>query len=385
MPLSCCLHALSNRSRYKLQCCTDYPSYLSQPKLFNPDIPQSNWNAASAHDFCESNHIEQQFLSEHNVICPVSRPLGNIHTEGTLSSTSSGFSSPALSKAATEFPPVSLQQHLPRSSTPAFNCRWANCKAVFPSLAELVGHVNVDHLHPPNEPAPQPPRSDVHIQQLDLNVLSCHWGDCAMYPFPESIPSSSMSAFPDTVLGVLTTHLMQDHLGVHYPFPQSTTVRATSPPRAPPPCTGNIASSPPQSSSDTHNASSTHTISDPSPRGNSPSQSSKPSPACCSDNPCKWIGCTETFSSPDDLTQHILSAHIGSGKAQYECYWEGCTRHGAKGFSSKQKVARHMQSHTGHRPFQCETCGLHFSETATLQQHMRRHTQESMCFSVVCV
>jgi uncharacterized Zn-finger protein len=39
-----------------------------------------------------------------------------------------------------------------------------------------------------------------------------------------------------------------------------------------------------------------------------------------------------------------------------------------------------MQSHTGHRPFQCKTCGLHFSETATLQQHMRRHTQESMYF-----
>jgi hypothetical protein len=35
--------------------------------------------------------------------------------------------------------------------------------------------------------------------------------------------------------------------------------------------------------------------------------------------------------------------------------------------------------HTGHKPFQCKLCKQHFSEAATLQQHMRRHTQESMC------
>ncbi|KAJ2968835.1 hypothetical protein NUW54_g13104 [Trametes sanguinea] len=33
-------------------------------------------------------------------------------------------------------------------------------------------------------------------------------------------------------------------------------------------------------------------------------------------------------------------------------------------------------SHTGHRPFQCSVCHQHFSEAATLAQHMRRHTQE---------
>lgn len=33
--------------------------------------------------------------------------------------------------------------------------------------------------------------------------------------------------------------------------------------------------------------------------------------------------------------------------------------------------------HTGHKPFQCKLCKQHFSESATLQQHMRRHTHES--------
>lgn len=36
-----------------------------------------------------------------------------------------------------------------------------------------------------------------------------------------------------------------------------------------------------------------------------------------------------------------------------------------------------FQSHTGHRPFQCSICQQNFSEAATLQQHTRRHTQES--------
>ena len=34
------------------------------------------------------------------------------------------------------------------------------------------------------------------------------------------------------------------------------------------------------------------------------------------------------------------------------------------------------QTHTGHRPFTCSECGQHFSEAATLAQHMRRHTRE---------
>ena len=242
-----------------------------------------------------------------------------------------------------------------------------------------MGHVNVDHLLP-NYPVPQALCSDVPNHQFDLNSLSCHWGNCATYPFPGSIPSSSMSAFPDTVLDAFTTHLMQDHLGINYLFPQATTVRAASSLQTPTASTSDIPPSPPQSLPDICDEmpkhSRTRSFAFASPRGNS-----HLSPADCSDQPCKWMGCTETFSSSDDLTAHILSAHIGSGKAHYECYWEGCTRHGKQGFSSKQKVARHMQSHTGHRPFQCQTCGQYFSETATLQQHMRRHTQESTYFS----
>ncbi|KAG1746666.1 uncharacterized protein EDB91DRAFT_1049090 [Suillus paluster] len=352
-----------------LQCCTDYHSYFSEPKSLDPSLTQS------IGDFCgcsESDYSEQhisQFFSEHSGI---TRPLGDVSPERPASSASSAFSSPPISHATTQFPPVTLPQHLSQSSLPMFNCMWANCKAAFPSMTELVGHVNLDHLRFPNltaESAPQQVCSDFSQDQpFNFNALSCHWGDCAMYPCPESIPSSSTTAFPDTVLDVLTTHLMQDHLGINYPFPQSTIVGTAPSQKTPPTRSPSIALP------NTLNGSSADTPSDPSPRDKSYSPDSSSTDYAA--KPCKWIGCTQTFSSPDDLTAHILSAHIGGGKAHYECCWEGCPRNGNQGFSSKQKVARHMQSHTGHRPFKCKVCGLHFSETATLQQHMRRHTQE---------
>ncbi|KAF9266867.1 hypothetical protein L218DRAFT_978389 [Marasmius fiardii PR-910] len=101
---------------------------------------------------------------------------------------------------------------------------------------------------------------------------------------------------------------------------------------------------------------------------------------------CLWDSCGQTFDSCSALTEHLTKVHVGSGKQRYECFWEGCNRNSrceghkdrAKegGFTSKQKICRHLQSHTGHRPYQCTVCQQNFSEAATLQQHMRRHTRE---------
>lgn len=348
-----------------LQCCTDYHSYSSQPKSLDPSLAQLNWNPQLTNDFCgcdESDYSKQsQFLPEYS---DITQSFGDASSECPVSSTSSALSSPLISQAATQFTPVDLPQHLPQFSPHMFTCLWADCRAAFPSIMELVGHVNLDHLRPQHltkESAPQ--QLCPQNQQVDPNALSCHWGDCTMLPCTELISSSSAAVFSDTVLDVLTTHLMQDHLGINYPFSQSTAVCTVPPPKTPPTRAENIA----------HDESRIDAPPYPSPRDKSYSPDSSSIGAI---KPCKWSGCTQTFSSPDDLTNHILLAHIGSGKAHYECCWEGCSRNGKQGFSSKQKVARHMQSHTGHRPFECKVCNAHFSETATLQQHMRRHTQE---------
>ena len=109
---------------------------------------------------------------------------------------------------------------------------------------------------------------------------------------------------------------------------------------------------------------------------------------------------------------HLSNDHVGSGKALYSCYWEGCDRcvemsdtgvEGAalegkrgngKAFVQRQKIMRHLQTHTGtlipysqlepvlilcgtgDRPFVCDICQKGFSEKTTLTVHQRMHTNE---------
>jgi len=187
---------------------------------------------------------------------------------------------------------------------------WADCGSVFNNLSDLVGHVNLQHLcaiDTQNHSSTLPVPSQDHPNLLS-QTLSCHWGDCAMSP--SSSPSSSASLCDD-IISILTTHLMQDHLGLPpLPTPQ--------PPLADPHDFPDAVSQPPISP-------------DPS------------SHDCSGIHACKWKACSQTFSSCDDLTAHIASVHIGGGKAHYECFWAGCNRHGTHGFSSKQKISRHLQ------------------------------------------
>lgn len=61
---------------------------------------------------------------------------------------------------------------------------------------------------------------------------------------------------------------------------------------------------------------------------------------------CRWLGCSKVFPSDGALHDHIVEDHIGSKKSTYECLWQGCTR-GHRVFDQKQKIKRHMQTHTG--------------------------------------
>lgn len=90
---------------------------------------------------------------------------------------------------------------------------------------------------------------------------------------------------------------------------------------------------------------------------------------------CEWDGCALRFLRHDDLTSHISEVHVGSGQSTYRCRWANCKRH-ATVFPQRQKVMRHIQTHTGDKPFKCTTCRRRFSEMNIMKQHLRTHTGE---------
>ena len=224
-------------------------------------------------------------------------------------------------------------------------CQWGGCFASFSTLAELVGHVNLQHLRigtATSEPAAPPA---IHSSQqgssapsaahpttngLSPDGLSCMWADCQLYPSPQSIPGPSTGNTLDSALGVLASHLLEDHLGLPLRSPkheqapkpaQNVDIQAPAPAPAAPDVVSEV------------------------PGG----MYSPPTPLPehdCSASPvhvCRWEGCTASYPTCNELTAHITAEHVGAGKAHYECHWEGCARHGEKGFSSKQKILRHLQ------------------------------------------
>ncbi|ONH69992.1 Zinc-responsive transcriptional regulator ZAP1 [Cyberlindnera fabianii] len=100
---------------------------------------------------------------------------------------------------------------------------------------------------------------------------------------------------------------------------------------------------------------------------------------------CRWMvqdstdsephPCGAQFSSAEELTNHLVEDHVGSGQSVYVCSWEGCDRNGQE-FRQRQKALRHLHTHTHYKPLQCKVCGRRFAVDTMLTQHMRTHSGE---------
>ncbi|PVU92932.1 hypothetical protein BB561_003537 [Smittium simulii] len=90
---------------------------------------------------------------------------------------------------------------------------------------------------------------------------------------------------------------------------------------------------------------------------------------------CLWKECKISLNSLVDLSDHISQEHIGSGQKTYICYWKDCERQG-KPFLQRQRAIRHIQMHTGYKPYICEKCNKRFLESHIKDQHVRTHTGE---------
>ena len=259
---------------------------------------------------------------------------------------------------------------------------WGTCTSSFSSLSELRDHVVLVHLESPS--ADSPSNHNITAQDSPQWPLDtpCLWSKCDNSYQPHSMITSPQSLYK---------HLMSDHLGVWSSI--SNNSQSSTPTE---PATQNTFD---EISPISHHGSiygSVISQDDSSYSNNTTKILASPENCNAATHRCLWKDCSFYFNTCNDLTMHITSDHIGGGKAHYECFWEGCPRNGSQGFQSKQKICRHVQvnyflcspvsstladfyvkSHTGHRPFQCSICDQKFSEAATLQQHIRRHTQES--------
>ncbi len=251
---------------------------------------------------------------------------------------------------------------LPQSSR--LSCMWGHCGQTFATMSDLVGHVNLQHLRLPLSPSPPMGVPRLHAEmgtsyqqyQMDPTGLSCHWADCQVYPTPDSIPGPSSGNQTDTMLGVLATHLLHDHLGL----PTRSISNDLS-------SLAEVNFAQPGKYYEPHADEANSSRTSPSLTLSCP-----PTPAPEHDcsapqaHVCGWTGCGQGFPSCDDLTAHINAVHVGSGKAHYDCRWEGCTRHGDNGFASKQKICRHLQVRSCHqRGSYSHGCSLHWRNRAT--------------------
>lgn len=93
---------------------------------------------------------------------------------------------------------------------------------------------------------------------------------------------------------------------------------------------------------------------------------------------CKWKNCTSTFTSHQQLQNHIGVAHVELTKDRFSCLWIGCRSYDKPARSIKW-LRTHVALHTGQKRFQCilEGCGVWFSTPGGVARHIHSHFNES--------
>jgi len=250
------------------------------------------------------------------------------------------------------------------SVTMPLTCMWGNCQEQFSSLRDLVGHVNLTHLRNPTDTScstdcDHPPGKHTFTQSMDDAIrLHCLWGNCTEHLEPQLLSNSSDGDAMDVIQLTLASHLFQDHLGLHDSIAGYLSSSAKDDQLF-----AELAASSQQeqgrlqSSADANLTSNVASAEEESLDFDVCQQESPPSPTAATSSPttsveevplteghtCRWEACGMMFDTCQDLMTHMSVVHVGSGKPQYDCLWEGCTRNGNKGFSSKQKISRHLQ------------------------------------------
>ena len=378
--------------------------HLTQPQ----GCSNSNWSFSphALRENCRKDHLEVSSTSistatngifppaasrsDNPLICPYRSSSSSSSPSSMATHTPIHPFSPLQNQTQYNVPNVPQSRYArtsalsPSTSTSLFTCMWGGCRAQFPSLAELVGHVNLSHLRFPMDTDVSTNRganltdaqTQMPIQVNDATRLPCLWGDCTEFLLPEQLTGTSSNSTEDIMLSSLASHLFQDHLGLQHssgdiPNDGRDVERLLAEMLISRHQSQNQENGAFQESHNGQNApdigsvvvsgdtkpiykaiadTATHPfIQDTGIVTTSSSQTPTAigSPATSSTeiegHTCLWEFCGASFETCDDLMSHMSAVHVGSGKPQYDCYWEGCMRNGEKGFSSRQKICRHLQ------------------------------------------
>lgn len=248
-----------------------------------------------------------------------------------------------------------------------FHCKWNDCHMSFFSLPELTNHVNAQHLrtsltdsssvHQSSNIFGFSPAFPSSSQSYNSQSNTCQWNECPGFGVPPPIPGSAPeSQTVNAAAEIVAHHVLNDHLGMDQNsaiqalnylmsiphdcplarYSKSAQQQLQQQPPLPP--------HPPQQEP-VHQA-----VSPPSPSspplsglGLENDHAAECDECTTGSHRCHWKDCMETYTTVDALTEHITATHVGGGKAHYECFWNNCLRNGEKGFSSKQKICRHIQ------------------------------------------
>lgn len=105
-----------------------------------------------------------------------------------------------------------------------------------------------------------------------------------------------------------------------------------------------------------------------SPLSHRPSLSLSGPKDTCGQHVCRWLVkgkgdihvhiCGQSFECNEDLHTHLGKDHVGqmSSKTKYLCLWEGCSRKDDQVFASRNKLRRHISTHTSCESSICKPC-----------------------------
>ncbi|KAF9430096.1 zinc-finger protein [Entomortierella beljakovae] len=241
-----------------------------------------------------------------------------------------------------------LESHIPLHGNAPIYCQWESCWSHHANSDQLLWHVRIQH-GVNSGPIPRSGSQPHTSQSQPSHTIVMSPQQYQQYPISSPISPSVMSLSP--VSGSMSAQ-----------FPRTSILTSTA-----------VQNDPSQSQwSTSSNAGLEFTIKQES-YDLTPSQELLLQQEQF--HPCLWRDCKLYFSQFETLTNHLSEDHIGMGKSEYVCEWNNCDRQG-RGFSQRQKAMRHIQTHTGDKPFQCQVCQKRFSEANIMAQHMRTHTGE---------